>query len=59
MALAFQKFKLGFISCKDSVVIETGYQESKDCIGFVVVYNEETYISFEGHEWKQPGEIIV
>jgi len=59
VSFAFQKFELCFVRCKHSVVIETRYWETKDCIGFVVVYNEVTYISPRGHVGERPGEIIV
>jgi hypothetical protein len=56
---AFQKIELCFIRRKNSVVVETGYWETKDCIGFVVVYDEVAYISLQGHVWEQPDEIVV
>ncbi len=56
---AFQKFELCFIHRKNSVVIKTGYWETKDRVGFVVVYDEVAYISLQGHVWEQPGEIVV
>ena len=59
VSFTFQKFELCFVRCKDSVVIETGYWETKDCIGFIVVYDEVTYLSLKGHVWERPGEIIV
>ena len=59
VSFAFQKFELCFVHCKHSVVIKTRYWETKDCIGFVVVYNEVTYISLGGHVGEQSGEIIV
>ncbi len=58
MAFAFQKFELSFIH-KDGIVVKTRYQESKDHVGFVVVYNEETDIPFEGHVWERSSKIIV
>ena len=57
--LAFQKIELCFIRRKNSVVVETGYWESKDCVGFIVVYDYEAYISLKGHVWERPGEIVV
>ena len=59
VSFAFQKFELCFVCCKDSVVIETRYWETEDCIGFVVVNDEVTYISLEGHVRNRPGEVIV
>ncbi len=44
---------------QNSVVIKPGYQETKDCVGFVVVYNELTYIALEGHLGEGPSEIVV
>ena len=49
---AFQKFELCYIHRKNSVVIETGYLETKDCVGFVVVYDEVAHISLQGHVWE-------
>ena len=59
VSFAFQKFELCFVRCKDSVVIETRYWGTKDGIGFVVINDEVTYISLEGHVWERPGKIIV
>ena len=59
VSFAFQKFELCFVCCKNSVVIKTGYRETQDCVGFVVVEDEVTYTSLEGHVGEQTGEIIV
>ena len=59
LTFAFQKSELCFIRRKNSVVIETGYWETKDHVGFIVIYDEVAYISLQGHVWERPGEIIV
>ncbi len=59
MAYAFQKFELGFVGGKDCVVVKTGDWKSQDCMGFVVVDDEETHIPFKGHVWEQPGKIVI
>jgi hypothetical protein len=40
-------------------VTEAFNWECKDCVGFVMVDHKETYVSFEGHVWKGPGEVII
>ena len=59
VSFAFQKFELCFVCCNNSVVIKTGYRETRDCVGFVVVDDEVTYISLEGHVGERTGEIVV
>jgi hypothetical protein len=54
---AFQKFELCYIHRKNSVVIETGYSETKDRVGFVVVYDEVAHISLQGHVWERPDPV--
>ncbi len=59
VSFAFQKFELCFVCRKNSIVIKPGYWEAQDCVEFVVVYDEVTYIALKGHVGERPGEIVV
>ncbi len=47
------------MSVKYNFVAEALNGECKDCVGFVMVDNKETYVSSKGYERKGPGEVII